>query len=221
MSALDDLIPRVRQMLSVKSEYDDTTIRPGIVEAMQRLLRDYNFPKSVKRLTTAAPGQVQTLPFPDGVKRPLELRLMNPLDGSYTDPILRREGFTRSTLAPFPEYYWVEDGLIRLDKMLTADYGACNAVFWYQSMVPDAALQQYLLTSFPDVVKYKAVVALALELRKTEAAQAFAPMWTEAQVSIATFVNELEWNSVEATMHEAHQRVFDRYPASLPVIGVN
>lgn len=222
MTTVAQLAQKVRGALAVSSEYEGTTIPDGIRRVMRRLLRDYNFPKSIKRIyangdTTL--GQV-AYPAPEGMKRPLEVRFFNPADNTYSRRLERREGFAlpytpEDENDAFGRYYWLEGMNIVVDTPASAAAAAANIrmLVWYQSMKLDAETEVWMMDDMEDLIFSSACMRLGAELRKTEAAQAFASLVGEEMQSIAIYANELEWNGVEVMMREPRGLPSPRYPA--------
>lgn len=210
--SVDALVPQVRSALGVSSSYDDEKIPDLIRRKITRLLRDYHFPKSVKRteFLNLAEGD-QFLTLPEGFKKELEVRIYNPSDNSYTDPLRKREQFRLPYPSNAPFYYWLEGTKLWLDTPIDASRAGFTAIVWHESM--DAASNEdWLTTDFPDAVLYLSAVSGAAEFRKPEVAQIYAALWQDEQASLAIYLNELEWGGVEMYMREAGGPPLERYP---------
>jgi len=223
MTTVAELAQKVRAALAVNAEYEAVTIPSAIRRVMKRLLRDYNFPKSVKRYMTNGPdgpfgveiGAVAHA-MPPGFKRPLEVRFYYPAEGSWTNRLERREGFALPISdddvdSRYGRYYWLEGNNLVIDTPMPVNN--LKLVVWYQSMLLDAEAVAWLLDDMEDLIFTSSVVRAAAELRKAEAMQAFAPLLQEEMQSIAIYANELEWNGVGMQMREPRGLPTPRYPA--------
>jgi hypothetical protein len=221
MPSVADLVPKVRQALGVSSEYEAITIPHGIRRVMKRLMRDYNFPKSVRRFEVAGVAiGTQSFDLPTGLKRPLEVRFRNPVDGTFTNRLQRREGFTLPTGEDYAElrygaYYWLEGSKLWVDRPMPV--AGLTFTLWHQSLLVDAFAEDWLLTDVEDLIFTSSVTRLAVELRKPEVAGAMGPLMQEEMQSIAIYANELEWNGVEVQMREPAAMPTARYPAGAVV----
>jgi hypothetical protein len=221
MPVIADLVPRVRRSLGVNATYDDD-IAAGIGRAMVRLLRDYNFPKTVRRLEYAdlAAG-VQQFQLPDGFKRPLQVQFYEPAASAWSEPLMRREGFVRPSLGlhddraalPYASYYWLEGSKLWTDRPLDAGAAGITLQLFYQSMLVDDDNTSWMLQDFEDIIFTYSVVRLAPDLRKPEVLAAYAPLWQDEQQSIAIFLNELEFAGLDMQMREPLDNSgYSRYP---------
>lgn len=212
--SVDLLVPTVRQMLAVSSSYDEETIPDLIRRTITRLLRDYNFPKAVQEeVFTNLFLDTKEFTLPDGFKRELEFRIYDPTTESWTDPLRKRQGFQLPYASGYPYYYWLQGTKLIIDTAFPADMVGFSAYLWYQSMSATVN-EDWLTEDFPDAVIYASVVRGAAEMRKPEVMQAFAPLWTDEQTSLAIYLNELEWNNSDIRMREARGYPDERYPAS-------
>lgn len=227
MTTVSQLAQKVRVALAVSAEYEGSTLPDAVRGVMRRLLRDYNFPKSVIRVTSAdaeAVGKTQYV-MPAGLKRPLEVRFFDQANNAWSRRLERREGFSlpygSDGFGPAAEdlygrFYWLEGNKLVVDTPMPA--AGLRLTLWYQSMLVDAAAEQWMLDDMEDLIFSRAVMEAGLMLRKTEAANAYASLVAEQTKSIAMFANELEWNGVELSMREPRALPSDRYPTG-PVVG--
>lgn len=218
MTTVAELATKVRTALSVSQDYESITITNGIRRTMKRLLRDYNFGKSIKRATLdTSVGQIEYT-LPPGMKRPLHLRFFNPADNTWSYGLERREGFTFGATGsdtsydgrPYGQHYWIEGTKLFIDTPMPA--AGLKLVFWYQSTLLDLDTETWLLDDYEDLIFSRSTMILATELRKPEVMQAFAPLVSDEMQSIAIFLNELEWNGVEMLMREPRALPSARYP---------
>jgi len=225
---VETLVPRVREALGVSNSYDETTLPAAIRRAERRLLRDYNFPKSIKRRnwwTDAVPvedrlgvGQF-AFKLPTGMKRDLGVIYRSPGTNpphttGWTDPLKKLEGFRAPNTASdaFARYYWLEGDMLVVDKPLyTLPVEVVHLELTYQSW-DVVENEPWLIEDFEDVIFILTVYRAAAEMRKPEVMQAYAALWQEEVVSLATYVNELEYDNLYMMMREARARHDERYP---------
>src|SRR4051812_3033146 len=116
--SVDALVPRVRTALGVSSQYDSEEIPNLIRGRIGRLLRDYNFPKSVQRAflgtganaTDGNPTLVldeDSFDLPAGFKRDLQLRFRDPDLDAWSQPLQKREGFILPDGSGVTSWYWL------------------------------------------------------------------------------------------------------------------
>jgi hypothetical protein len=211
---VDSMVPLVRSALAVSSSYDDEKIPDLIRRTINRLLRDYHFPKAVRKLEFPAliAGDTE-FALPDGFKKELEFRLFNPLDDSYTDPLTKKEGFQLPYPDGSPTYYWLEGTKLVIDTPLDSTRAGFSAFLWYESM-DSASNEDWLCNDFPDSVMYFSVLRGAAEFRKPEVAQIYSQLWADERQSLAVYANELEWNNAVIYQREARGFPSERYPAA-------
>lgn len=220
MPTVTEMSSMVREALAVSSQYEGTTIPTAIRQVMQRLLRDYNFPKSIRRATLAniGPGTVQYA-MPKGVKKVFGVRFYNPTDNTYSKHLERREGITLAPADPAPDdiygrYYWIEGNTLFIDTPMPIIVGQpLSLVIWHQSTLVDAAQEEWMMDDLQDLIFSRSVVRLAAQLRKPEAMQAFAGLVTDETQSVAIYSNELEWEGVQMVMREPRAMPSPRYPS--------
>lgn len=208
---IEELIPRVRSALGVNASYETTEI-PGLIrDAANRLLRDYHFPKAVKKATfgPAVEGDF-SFALPIGFKKELEVRYFDPEGEAYSDPLVKRERFQLPYPSGVPHYYWLEGTDLLVDTPYSTSMEGFSTFLWYESMDVDGNL--WLTTDFPAAVRYLAIVRGCAEFRKPEVMQVYAPLWQDEQQSLAIYLNELEWNNAEIMMREARRPAPCRYP---------
>jgi len=219
VGTVGELAQKVRQALAVDAQYEGITIPSGIRRVMRRLLRDYNFPKSVKRYTSPATTLNQvSYTLPDGMKRPLEVRFFDPVAKTWTIRLERREGFSlpytdSDVEGRYGRYFWLEGNNLLVDTPMPV--AGLQMIVWYQSQLVDAATETWMLDDMEDIIFSMSVMKLAAELRKPEVMQAFAPLVGEEMTSIAIYANELEWNGLQMQMREPRGLPSARYPAQV------
>ena len=207
--ALVDLVERVRSALSVSADYD-AQIEAGIKSAGRRLLRDYNFPKQIVKLTypLVAAGS-QYLALPADFKKPLGVRLSQFEEATtfWSEPLTRAEVFKLPSPDGVPRHYWVEGTNLWFDTAMPQD--GLDVVLWYQSSSWDDNAA-WLLADQEDTLFYFAMTRLAPEMRKKEVFEVFAPLWSDERQSLAIYLNELEWDDVTILMREPQAYVTSR-----------
>lgn len=211
--AVNDLVPEVLGALAVSSSYADEKIPALIRRSINRLLRDYHFPKSVKRVDFAsAVAGTTEFNLPAGFKKELEVRYYNPGDSTYSDPLRKRERFQLPYPRGTPYFYWLEGERLVVDTPFSESMTGFSTYIWYESM--DAAgNEDWFTTDFPDAAFYLSVVRGCAEFRKPEVMQTYAPLWDDERTSLAIYLNELEWNNADIMMREARGYNPERYPA--------
>lgn len=230
--SVEALVPRVRRSLGVSSSYDAETIPDLIRQAISRLLRDYNFPKSVSRYYFGSGGtgdgtsgsllalNQQQFALPSGFKREFQLRFYDdsPALGlaTWSSPLKKREGFIEPAASGVNEYYWLEGTNLWLDAPIEADGVGKQLVMMYQSM-DVAANESWVTTDWEDAVCYKAIVNGAVEVRKPDVAKTFAELWGDERESLAIYLNELEWGNVVMMQRERRLPALDRYPTDATI----
>jgi hypothetical protein len=223
--AVIDLVPRVRKALGVSSSYDATDVPEVIRGAIRRLLRDYNFPKSLRRAylgtgPAAADGSGPTLvadedlfDLPAGFKKDLQLRFRDPADDTWSDPLERTEAFVLPTDS-VTQRYWLEGVQLGVDFAIGDDGVGKQLVLFYQSLLVDSTSEDWMTTDFTDAVAYLSIMRGALDFRKPDVAKDYSGLWTDEQTSLAIYLNELEWSNVVINQRETYRRVSARYPAN-------
>lgn len=208
-----DLVPRVRKALAVSSSYEDTDIPDLISESINRLLRDYHFPKAVQKATFAnALLNDRSFALPAGFKKEMEVRYFDPTTSAYSDPLIKRENFQLPYPSGVPYYYWLEGTNLVVDTPYPAAMVGFSTLIWFESM--DVSSNETWITSdFASAVRLFSIVRGAAEFRKPEVAQVYGALWTDEQASLAIYLNELEWNNANIQMKEPRVAALPRYPA--------
>jgi hypothetical protein len=212
--SVDAMVPLVRSALAVSSSYDDEKIPDLIRRTINRLLRDYHFPKSVVRTTIVgltAGDQHFTLPV--GFKKELGVRLYNPVDKSWTEPLGKRNEFRLPYPSKQPRHYWLEGSELWIDTPISVEMAGLSAVIWHETMDADSN-ETWITAEYPDAVMYLSIVRGAAEFRKPDIVPVYAELWKDEQQSLAIYLNELEWDKVEMYQREAVGYPSDRYPRS-------
>lgn len=222
--SVEALVPRVRRSLGVSSSYDAETIPDLVRGAIRRLLRDYNFPKSVSRYYFGSGGTAdgssgsllalgnQSFDLPAGFKREFQLRFYDPTEGTWSDALKKREGFIMPSASGLTEWFWIEGTKLYIDTAIEEDGVGKQLVMIYQSK-DLFNNEDWMTEDFEDAVCYRAIMAGAVEVRKPDVAKTFAELWADERESLAIYLNELEWNNVDITWRERSLPALDRYPA--------
>lgn len=225
--SIDSLTPRVREACGVSAAYDEETIPALIRRCILRMLRDYHFPKSVRR-TDYTPILNQTaFTLPAGFKKDLSVQWYDPSDaGSWSDPLNKATGFRRPQPDGFARWYWLQGLNLMLDTPTPTSMTSFSLQFYFESLqvedivedtgttftVIEEGNEHWFAEDFADVLFYSAVVKGAAEFRKPEVAQTFTPLYQEELGSLAVFTNELEWGNARMQMMEPRLRQTERYP---------
>lgn len=213
MGTIADMVPRVREALSVDSSYDDEIIPYGIQRAMTRFLRDYNFPWSLKKTTFAGlvSGQ-QEYTLPAGFKKEVGVAFYDTTALTYSEPLLKREGFTLPFSDGIPRHYWLADGKLSTDiKLPASTFATTNLILWYQSL-SWSANESWLVDRFEDLLFTFATFRLAAEKGKKEVAEIYGALWQDDRTALAIYLNELEFDNQVFIQREAPGWRSDRYP---------
>ncbi len=210
--SVDALVPVVRSALGVSASYDDEKIPALIRRTINRLLRDYHFPKSVRKATfgPALLGDFQ-FPLPVGFKQELELRYYDPVGTSWSDPLRKKQGFQLPYPTGVPYYYWLEGTNLVVDTPYSAAMIGYSTFLWYESMDAEGN-EDWLITDYEDSVFLASVVKGCAEFRKPDVMQTYGALWTDERQSLAQFLEELNWNNSEIYMREAKRGSGPRYP---------
>lgn len=192
---VDSMVPLVRSALAVSQSYDDEKIPDLIRRTINRLLRDYHFPKAVRRTDFVLAEGDFSFALPDGFKKELEFRLFDPTTVSWTDPLVKADSFQLPYPSGAPYYYWLQGTELVIDTPIDASRAGFSGVLWFESMDTDSN-ESWLCDDFPDSVMYFSIVRGAAEFRKPEVMQTYGPLWQDEQGSLAIYLNELEWNNV-------------------------
>lgn len=207
-----DMVPSLRETLAVSSAYDDTTILPGLRRAAAFLLRTYNFPKSLTLFTSAAlaiAAKEVVLPVNNlGTVVVVRLTKAGP-PAIYKR--LRKTLIAEPPRVGGPQFYWLQGNKLVLDTPM-AEAGWVLEV-WYHNTDPVAA-EAWLSGEFEDILFTRAVVNLALDLRKPEVYQAYNSIWSEQVPTLATYLNEVEFNDLDIRMGPMNSEVTPRYNPS-------
>jgi len=222
--SVEALVPRVRRALGVSSSYDAETVPDLIRQAVGRLLRDYNLPKSVGRwyFGSSGPGDEgsstrildvadQSFNLPSGFKRDFQLRFYDPADETWSDPLQKREAFVMPAASGETLRYWIEGTKLWIDTAIEADGAGKQLLFFYQGM-DVTANESWVTADYADAVCYLAAVRGAVEVRKPDLADTYAKLWADERESLAIYLNELEWGNVVMLQRERELPALDRYP---------
>lgn len=218
MPTMVEMQERVRLAAAVSASYNATVINTALERAMKRLLRDYNFPKSIRSVFTEGDTEVgqQVYPAPPGFKRILSLRFKDTGSNAYSHALKRRHGFTLPLANPteadlYGTYYWLEGTNILVDR--PAPVSSIRLTVWHQSQLLDDAMKAWMLEDLEDLIFSRATFLVTSELRKEELAQLFAARVAEETQSIAIYANELEWEGMDMHMREVSGWPAERYPS--------
>lgn len=236
---VEALVPKVRKALGVSSAYDSEDIPDLIRSSIGRLLRDYNFPKSVSRYYLGSGGTAdgtngtllalgdQSFALPAGFKRDGMLRFYDPSDQTWSDPLEKREGFvlpaelyadvvsvTPYSSSAITKRFWLEGLTLWLDLAIDTDGVGKQLVMWYQSQAVDTTSEAWMTDDFESAVKYLSIMRGAVDFRKPDVAKDYAELWADEQTSLAIYLNELEWGNVVMMQRERRTATLSRYPIS-------
>lgn len=192
-----DMVPAVRETLGVSSGYDASTILPGIRRAAVFLLRTYTFPKALTVFTSPALAlKAKVVPLPPAdVGKIKAVTLFDAAGENYKR--LRKTLVGEPSRADGPVYYWQEGANVVLDTPLgEADH---TLRVHYMNVNPTTN-EDWMSTEFEDTLHVLSIQRLALDLRKPEVAQAFSAIWQEHVPTLATYLNELEFNDLDLRM---------------------
>lgn len=207
MPSFEQFCENLADRLRVDDSYVTNDIPQSVKRYVKRLLRDYHFPKSIrKNLYPDVDAGNQSYALPDDFKKDLLVIFMDNSDVAnvqFSDPLTRREGFVVAQPDGIPRHYWQEGSTLWTDITIPADTGTgTNLVVVYESNDFDYN-SAWLLNDYEDVLFSLAMFRLAGELGKPELAQTWALLWLEDQKSLAIFLNELEFNHMEILMRPA------------------
>lgn len=208
---IEALVPRVRNGLGVAESYDNIEIPDLIKSAIRRLLRDFNFPKSKQRAIYDLVLDDQGFDLPVGFKLPGTLRFYNPLTKEWSEPLRRYERFTLPSKDGVTSGYWIEGQKLWIDAPIEQDGVGKQLVLFYQDQSWELNYD-WITDNYEDAVAYLAIVRGAGDMRKDEVMKIYAPLWSDEQTSLAIYLNELEWDSVEILMREPSMNPRVRYP---------
>lgn len=209
-----ELVSRVREACGVNASYEDETIPALVDRCINRLLRDYHFPKAVKEYDfTNLFIDSQEYTLPDGFKALLEARFYDPVTESWAEnPLEKKIGRQFPRSLGYPSQYWLQGTKLITDTKLPAEMVGFTLELFYESM--DAASNRdWFVTDFESAIFYFAAARGAAEFRKPEVAQLYGQLWSDERESLAIYLNELEWDDVELIMREARAEPRLRYPA--------
>jgi len=221
--SVEALVPRVRRALGVSSSYDAETVPDLIRGAIARLLRDYNFPKSVSRYYFGTGGTAdgtsgsllalddQSFDLPAGFKRDFQLRFYDPAEETWSEPLEKREQFVMPASSGATSNYWIEGTTLWIDTAIEADGVGKQLVFFYQGLAVTPN-ESWITVDWADAVVYSSAMRGAVEVRKPELADTYAKLWADERESLAIYLNELEWGNVVMMQRERKLPALDRYP---------
>lgn len=207
-----DLLPDIREALGVTSAHDASITR-GITRAAQHLLRNYNFRESIRVAIDSVELGLSSISIPADAGKIKAIRLRALSAGAYVYRRLRRreEGQLPQRAEVGPRYYWVENGLIRLDTAMPQE--GHQYELWYQSIDP-VYMETFLSTTYADVLLHRVVYELAPTKRKPEAMQVYSALWQEDMAVLANYLQELEFGDLEMRMGgDEYSPSLERYPA--------
>jgi hypothetical protein len=211
------LTPRVRTALGVSDSYDAEEIPAAIRRSIQRLLRDYHFPKMVKKHEWALSAlEQQEFALPAGFKKDLQVRLYDFAhasieDRKWSEPLRKLQSFTLPPRDRRPRHYWLEGVNLVLDTPVTDLFLNYKLQLYYESQ-DLASNESWITADFEDTIFYMTCARYAIELQKPETAQSFAVLWEDERASLAIYLNELEFNNYDILMHAPGEGSQDRYP---------
>lgn len=219
------LVPTVRSNLGISSSYDAETIPNIIRSACRRLLRDYNFPRSIARYYFGSGGtgnsgastrllalNDQSFDLPTGFKKEFQLRFYDPADETWSDALKKREGFIEPDASGTTSWYWIEGTKLWIDTSIESDGVGKQLIMIYQTKGLTTTLEDWLTDEFEDAVVYFASMRGAVTVRKPDLAKVYAELWADERESLAIYLNELEWGNVNMMQRERRIPTLERYP---------
>jgi len=208
-----DLVPVVRSALGVDASYDAVVIPRLLNRAINRLLRDYHFPKSVVRtdFSNLSPGDKEFV-LPAGFKKELLVHFRDNARDMWSEPMKKREAFQLPNASGAPYYYWLQGNSLVLDTPVSSEMNDFDLHVYHESMSPTVN-EAWITEDFPSAVEYRAILQGGGEIRKPEVSQTYTPLWADERESLAIYLNELEWSNVEMFQRESAMYTTERYPA--------
>ena len=207
-----DILEDLRFGLGVSAEHNRTMQR-GIRRAAKKLLRAYNFRESLRKdVQPMGPDVDRITLMPDAGK--VKLVVLTTMDGNtrqYKRLLRRPEG-----LLPYyqgPKFYYSEGFDLVLDTPLPADGLNYELWAWYQSVDPDLN-EDWLSSTYEDVLEHLSGTELALKLRKPEAFEYYNRLWMEDVPILARYIAELEFTDMDMGFGDTREVALERYPAS-------
>ena len=203
----------VRSALSVSTTYD-TKFAQAVRRAAGLLLRNYNFPKSVvPAIYPALPNPTSSLQLDVDVGKIKAVRLSVVEDGETLYKLLRRR--TPDVLPSGedgPSFYAIVGETLHFDATLEEDDYTLEV--WHQSTDPDAN-EGWMCNEYEDSLFHTGCMNGAPLAGKPELAQVWQPLVQRDEVSLAIFLNELEWADHDLRMGSSMVGTFEeRYRAS-------
>lgn len=208
--SVEALVRRVRRALGVSASYDSEDIPDLIRSAVGRMLRDYNFPKSITRVEFTLVLNDQDFDLPAGFKKDLQVRFYDPTDDTWSDPLQKAEAFRMPAASGNTEFYWIEGTKLYIDTAIESDGVGTKLILFYQNMSVSVN-EDWLTEDFADAVCYLAIMRGAVDFRKPSVAKDYAALWTDEQTSLAIYLNELEWGNVVMMQRERRIPPTSRY----------
>jgi len=228
--SVESLTPRVREALGVSQSYDTESIPNAIRRAIKRLLRDYNFPKSVQtvvwdtvELDPDAPGYWPVgrsfVQLPAGFKKDLLIHYVVPGNDppktrTWTEGLKKVEGFRMPNDGgdAYSRWYWLSGNFLFIDKpFYEAPTDYTQLQLYYQSWNVKEN-EEWFTEDFEDVLFTFTVYRTAAEMRKPEVMKAYQGLWMEDVQSLAIYTNELEFDNLYMMMKEPTYSRSERYP---------
>jgi hypothetical protein len=198
------------------STYEAEDLPSSVKRYVKKLLRDYNFPKSVQIQTYQHPVEgSQNYALPEFFKRDLQVVWMddtNPVSPAYGAPLRKRESFIHPDPDGISRYYWLQGAMLWTDISVPAGSPSSNLILVHQNH-SIADNMQWMLDDFEDILFSLSMMRLSGELSKPELAKVWAALWQEDQKSIAIYLNELEFANLDMVQRETGHRTTERYPA--------
>lgn len=210
-TSIAEMVPALREALSVDNSFDATII--GMAErCMKRLLRDYHFPKSLRlqAYTNLILG-AKEYTLPAGFKKEHLIRFYDPVEGTYTHGLTKREGPVGLPLDGIPRHYWLQGAKFITDIAIEAESVGITMQLFYESM-DVAGNESWFVGDFEDVLFTFTMYRGASELQKPDLAKSYAALWAEDRTSLAVYANELEFDGSEFYMNAAAPVSPTRYP---------
>jgi hypothetical protein len=208
-----DIIQDLREGLAVSAEYDDS-IRRGIEQAARQLLKIYNFPKSIVRVSLPIGAALDAVDLPADMGKIKGVLLTTFENGVKMYKELHRRGQAQLPTVMGPNFWQQTGSQLVLDQPMPAILATpYNLELWYQS-IGAAENEIWLSVDYQDALEHLAGMKLALKRRKKEAADIYGSLWQQDTKILATFVSELEFSLMDIGMGEliGDTPAVDRYP---------
>ncbi len=204
----------VREILSIDESYEATSLPAGLRRNLKKLLRDYHFPKSVRKEVYFPILGQQDFLLPDGFKKDLSVRWFSNYGGenAWSDPLGKFESFELPDATGLASKFRLEGLNLITNTPLSSPYDNTQLWLFYESM-DLASNEDWFLADFEDILLTYSVYRLSMDYRKPEVTAIYANLWAEERQAIAIYLNELEFDNQFIQWREPNNHpVRERYP---------